>query len=116
MSSVRPLGERVLVRLDDGEDTRQTSAGLFVVLPRMFRKGVVERVGPGCFLPLAAENRTVHYRTQVQPGERVCFPAGVMDTKQGEAMRPSLPDGYALIHERDILFVIEEGDPTVELV
>jgi co-chaperonin GroES (HSP10) len=116
MRSVRPLGERVLVRLDDGEDTQQTPGGLFRVLPRMFRKGTVVRVGPGCILPLASENRQVHYRTQVQPGERVCFPAGVLDTSQGEALRPRMPDGHALIHERDILFVIEEGDPQVELV
>jgi co-chaperonin GroES (HSP10) len=116
MKSVRPLGERVLVRLDDGEDTKQTRGGLFINLPRMFRKGVVVRVGPGCLLPTSVQGKMTTYTTQVQPGERVCFPAGVLDTGQGEAMRPRLPDGHALIHERDILFVIEEGDPVVELL
>lgn len=112
---LRPLGERVVVRLDDGDDDEKTLGGIYRVLPRMFRKGIVVSAGPGCWLPDSKLGKNVRYRTQVQPGMRVCFPAGVLDTSQGQAMRPKLPDGHALIHERDILFEILEGDPVVEL-
>jgi len=113
---LRPLGECVLVRLDDGEDDSRTRGGLIRVLPRMFRKGVVVSTGFGYWLPSVREGHDVHYFMDARPGDRVCFPAGVMDTSQGKAMWHKMPDGHVLIHERDILFIIEEGDPTVELV
>lgn len=70
-------------------------------------------VGPGCDVPTKDPTKSVRYSTEVKSGERVCFPAGVFHTKQGKKLRSMLGDEEGIINERDILFVIEEGDPRV---
>jgi len=81
--------------------------------PQTFRTGTVMEVGPGCDIPTSDPSRSTRYTTEVSEGDRVCFPAGVFHTKQGKALRSLLEGDQGIINERDILFVIEEGDPRI---
>jgi len=111
---LRPLGERVTVRLEP-EDPKVSAGGIQLLdRPQSFRKGTVLQVGPGCDIPTNVEGKTTRYSTQVRKGERVVFSECVFHTKQGKKLRQLLDGEEAIINERDILFVIEEGDPRVE--
>jgi co-chaperonin GroES (HSP10) len=79
-------------------------------VPQPLRKGVVLKVGPG---RKYVDGKYVP--TSLKPGERIVFFAAVLDTKQGKTIIHSLPDGHSLIREGDVLFVIDEGNPKVEV-
>jgi co-chaperonin GroES (HSP10) len=111
---LRPLGDRVAVRLDP-EEPKISPAGL--TLPthvQVFRTGTVVAVGPGCRLPTKNPEKSSVYVTEVKKGERVCFPSAVFHTRQGKQLAAKLGEEEGLINERDILFIIEKGNPRIE--
>ena len=92
------------MRLDPLPEERVSKGGIILVDVEFIRTGVALVVGPG--------NRFVdrYVKMELQVGERVCFFAGAMDTKQGQAMRARLSEDEALIRETDVLFVIDGDD------
>jgi hypothetical protein len=46
---------------------------------------------------------------EAKPGDRVVFPAALLDVSQGKATAHVLGDDEALIRETDILLVLEQG-------
>lgn len=106
--SFRPLSDWLVVKLEEAPE--RASSGLIVLThPPLVRKAVVLRVGPG-----RLHSDGVYTPTQVREGDRVAFLAAVLDNKQGHAIEATMAEGEALIREKDILFVIEEGDATIE--
>ena len=105
----RPLNDWALIKV---EEVPKVSDIIVAPenMPRPIRKATVVKVGPGR-----------HYRDGVyipcgvKPGDRIVFFAAVLDTKQGKTVIHSLPDGYSLVREVDILIVIDEGDPKIEV-
>jgi hypothetical protein len=57
----------------------------------------------------------VHKPCVLKPGDRIVFFAAILETKQGRTIIHSLPDGYSLVREIDVLFVIDEGNPKIEV-
>jgi len=104
MPKIRPLHDGVVVKLDPLSEERVSKGGIILVDVEFIRTGVAIVVGPG--------NRFVdrYVKMDLKVGQRVCFFAGAMDTKQGQAMRARLNEDEALIRETDVLFTIEGDD------
>ena len=112
--NIRPLNDLVLVKLDPPEEK---AGDIFIVAPENAptRTGTVLRVGPGRHkLKKAGEGKTKFIPTQVKPGERVVFFAAAAGTKKDRLPSYALGDDEALMHEEDILMVLE-GDVKVEV-
>jgi chaperonin GroES len=103
---IRPIQDRVLVKLDEREEV--TPGG--IILPdeakRKPQKGTVVSVGPGELRKTEGPPRFegMHWPMSVRPGDRVVFSsyAGV-DIGEIPEMK-----GYVLLSDRDIAGVIEQ--------
>lgn len=104
---IRPLQDWVLVELEP-EQSRVRESGLILTGEDPVRYAKVLSAGPG--RRYGKKQRLV--RTEVKPGERVCFFVAALQTQQGKAIVHQLPDNQGLIKESDVLGVIE-GDVTV---
>lgn len=100
------LHDWVRVRLDETPKEDTSSGGIILNQPVMVHTGVVVETGPG----KRYRDEKKYVPIQVQPGERVVFFAGNMDTKQGKSIQPFVEEGEALIPETAILFVLELED------
>lgn len=100
----RLRGDWVLVELEPEPKERTTAAGVIQLGPNPVRIARVLMVGPG------KRYRDRYVPTQVKPGDRFPFFKAASDTRQGRQLAERLPDGQDLVHESDILFIIEEGD------
>jgi co-chaperonin GroES (HSP10) len=88
-----------------------SAGGIFCIHPALIRQGVVTDAGPGRHYVDG-----VYKGMDVKVGERVAFLAATMDTKQGWQLTDRvLGKDQALIRETDVLLVIEEGEPRIEV-
>jgi co-chaperonin GroES (HSP10) len=105
---LRPLSDWVLVEL---LPERERAVGAIVrVGSDPIRLGRVLRAGPGRRLKGGAL-----VAMGLVPGERIAFFRAVSETAEGRAIATELSDSEALIRERDVLLVIEEGEVEVTL-
>jgi co-chaperonin GroES (HSP10) len=112
--SFRPLNDMVLVHIDAAPEQRGS-----IIMPTPdnapLRRGTVLRVGPGRRkLVKASGTETVYVPTQVQPGDRVVFFSAAAGSHKNRLPTEALEENEVLLHEEDILFVLEE-DVEVEL-
>lgn len=99
-ASLRPLHDRVLVKREDTEE-KKTSAGIYIpetAEKEKSKRGVVIAVGPG---KLTDSGELVP--VTVKPGSGVYFNAGWDNEVKFEGDEAA----YFLVHESDILGVIE---------
>lgn len=104
---IRPLGNRVLVRLDPIPE-RSGSIVMLASDAMRVRTGTVLRVGPGSY-PFNSSTRTP---VDVRVGERVAFFREHLEHKQGKQVTQilsELEENTGLLREPDILFSIPEG-------
>ena len=102
---IRPLNDRVIVKLDDERGVSQE--GIILLGHDTIRTGTVIRAGRGRHFT----DKFLHM--EVVPGDRVAFIQATMETKSEEQLQYHLDDDHGFITERDILFVIEEGNPRI---
>lgn len=113
--NIRPLNDVVLVKVDEAEarsdiiiDPNKENAPL--------RKGTVIRTGPGRWKLIHRNRPDKKYfrKMEAKPGDRIVFFAAALGAKQGRQLAYSLPDGYGMLREEDILFAYD-GDVRVDL-
>lgn len=112
--NIRPLNDVILVKVDEAESRSDV-----IIDPNKgdapLRKGTVLRVGPGRWkLKTHKDTKKCFRAMEAQPGDRIVFFAASMGTKQGKQLAYSLPDGYGMLREEDILFTFNE-DVKVDL-
>jgi co-chaperonin GroES (HSP10) len=106
---LRVLHDLVHLKLEPEEKVHH---GIVMVRPSLIRYAVVKAVGPG--KRWGRKERLV--RTEVKPGDRVCvLAAAVAGHSHGKTIEAMLGEDEGIIPERDILFVVEEGNPEVTL-
>src|SRR5712692_9823052 len=98
-AKVRPYGARLVVELI--KEKERTAGGIIIPDSAKERpaEGIVVAVGPGAFVPEQGRNRSIH----LVPGDRILF-SKYAGTK---APRGVLTEDHLLIHEDDVLGVIE---------
>ncbi len=109
MSEIRLRGDWVLVELEP-ERTR-TRNGVIHLGPDPIRTARVLAVGPGRL----TRKKGQPIPTGLKPGDRFPFFKAATETKQGLELSLRLPEGQELVRAKDVLFVIEEGDPEITL-
>lgn len=105
----RPLRDVLLVRLEPERPV--TAGGIIRPLVRQnpSRIGTVVRAGPGRRWKDKRTGKWSFWAMEAKPGDRVVFPAALLDVSQGKATAHVLGDDEALIRETDILLVLEQG-------
>jgi len=104
---IRPIGDRILVRLDPIPERSGSIITLAGDAMRV-RTGVVLRVGPGRYAAKSATPTPV----DVSAGERIAFFREHLEHKQGKQVTQilsELEENTGLLREADVLFAIPEG-------
>lgn len=104
---IRPIGDRVLVRLEPIPE-RSGSIVMLASDAMRVRTGIVLRVGPGSYPAKSSKRRPV----DVKVGERIAFFREHLEHKQGKQVTrilSELEENTGLLREPDILFAIPEG-------
>ena len=108
---IRPLGDVLVVRPDPVEE--QTPSGIHLVGGPLERTGTVLRAGRGRFRVRDSKEevlKEVYLGVEVEVGARVVWLSGVLAGKQHDQlefwMREHGED-IVLIHENDVLYVLE---------
>lgn len=110
--NIRPLNDVLLVKLEETQKYSET-----IIIPdsvaqaHPLQLATVVRCGPGRHKLIRANGKETRFvPTTVQAGQRIAFFTVALDTRQGKQLAHALPDGYGLIREEDILFVIEGNE------
>ena len=108
--NLRPLRDVLLIQLEPERDI--TAGGIIRPLVRQnpARIGTVLRAGPGRRWKDKKTGKWSFWTMEAKPGDRVVFPAVLLDTKQGKAIGHVLDEGQGLIRETDVLLVIPQGE------
>lgn len=110
---IRPLNDCVIVRWDPPE---ARPGALVIPSERVsVRTGIVTRVGPGKNQVVRSGRvGTVFVPTELRVGERVAFFDAAAQHGKNRLPAYVLEDGEVLIHESDVLFVLEEKVSVVQ--
>lgn len=112
---IRPVSDVLLIRL---EPPKTEVAGIIRPDTRQhpIRVGRVLRCGPGRSWKHKQTGKWSFWAVEAKPGDRVVFMAALLQTGQGRQVASSfaVADDQALIHETDVLMVID-GDEDVEI-
>lgn len=107
----RLLHDWILVELEP--PPTETKSGIIKVFPDHdpVRIGKVLLTGPGREWRDRRTKKWSFHPMDVEPGDRVVFLMGAMDTKQGQQLRNySLGENQGLLRATDVLMVIPEGE------